>query len=219
MNNFIEVFDATKSFDDGAIKALDGVNVSIGKGEFVSIMGPSGCGKSTLLNMIGALDVPTSGKIVIDGKNLSEFGDLAEYRSKKIGFVFQLHNLIPSLSALENVQVPMFSTKLSRKQRLAKAKKLLRLVGLEERDNNLPNKLSGGQRQKVAIARALANDPEILIADEPTGSLDSKSGETVLKLLEQVHHEQGVTIILVTHDQRVGEAADRMIRMLDGRIV
>lgn len=219
MNNFIELKKVTKSFDDGQIVAMDEVDLDIKKGEFISIMGPSGCGKSTLLNMIGALDSPTTGEVWINGENLSKFKDLSDYRSKKIGFIFQLHNLIPTLTALENVQIPMFESKISKNKRIAKAKKLLKLVGLEDRDDSLPNKLSGGQRQKVAIARALANDPTIIIADEPTGSLDSKSGETVLKLLEQIHHDQDVTVILVTHDQRVGDSADRKIKMLDGKIV
>lgn len=218
-NNMIELQNVSKSFDDGKIVALENINLTVEKGEFLSIMGPSGCGKSTLLNMIGALDTPTTGEVVIDGKNLKKYKDLSDYRSKKVGFIFQLHNLIPTLSALENVQVPMFESKTGKKNRAKKARELLKMVGLIDRDNSLPNKLSGGQRQKVAIARALANDPEIIIADEPTGSLDTKSGETVLKLLEQIHHERKVTVILVTHDQGVGDAADRKIKMVDGKII
>lgn len=219
MNNIIEVKNVFRTFDDGTIKALNGVDLTISKGEFVSIMGPSGCGKSTLLNMIGALDEPTSGEVIIDGKNLESWPDLSEYRSRNVGFIFQLHNLIPSLTAIENVQVPMFGTGSGRKKREEKARELLDSVGLKDRSNNVPNKLSGGERQKVAIARALANDPVILIADEPTGSLDSVSSKNILDLLEEIHHQKGVTLILVTHDQNVAARADRKINMLDGKII
>lgn len=215
----IQIKNLIKEFDEGKIKALRGVDLEIEKGEFVAIMGPSGCGKSTLLNMIGALDKPDSGEVIVEGKNLVQYKDLSSYRQQKVGFIFQLHNLIPTLTALENVQIPMFGGKLKRKERFAKARKLLELVGLKEREDNLPTKLSGGERQKVAVARALANNPEIIIADEPTGNLDSESSQVILDLLKKIHHESKATIILVTHDRGVASSAGRIIQMRDGRIV
>lgn len=218
-NRFIQVKNLTKSFDEGRIKALRGINLTIGKDEFIAIMGPSGCGKSTLLNMMGALDSPDSGEIIVNGENLGRYKDLSEYRSKKVGFVFQLHNLIPSLTALENVQTPMFAANIKDSERIKKATELLHLVGLKGRSDNLPAKLSGGERQKVAIARALANSPGIIIADEPTGNLDSQSAKMIMNLLKKIHQEQDVTIILVSHDMAVASWADRIINMLDGKIV
>jgi putative ABC transport system ATP-binding protein len=217
-SKFITVKNLIKEFDEGMIKALRGVDLEIEKGEFVAIMGPSGCGKSTLLNMIGALDQPDSGEVIVDGKNLVEYKDLSLYRSQKVGFIFQLHNLIPTLTALENVQIPMFNTKIKRKERRIKAQKLLEMVGLKGRDDNLSTKLSGGERQKIAVARALANDPEIIIADEPTGNLDFESSQVILDLLKKIHQETGTTIILVTHDRGVASFAERIIQMRDGRI-
>lgn len=217
--NYIIAKELKKSFEEGRIGALRGVNLSIKKGEFVAIMGPSGCGKSTLLNMLGALDEPDLGEVIVDGKLLKEYKDLSEYRAKKVGFVFQLHNLIPSLTAMENVQVPMLGIKIGSFVRENKIEEIFNLVGLKERENCLSNKLSGGERQKVAIARALANKPEIIIADEPTGNLDSQSSKVILDLLKRIHQETGATIILVTHDEKVASVADRIIRMLDGRIV
>lgn len=217
MNNFIEIKSVTKTFDNGAIKALDKTDLVVKKGEFLSIMGPSGCGKSTLLNMIGALDSPTAGDVIVDGKNLAEYNDLSVYRATKVGFIFQLHNLIPTLTAIENVQVPMIGV-LAKEKRISKAKELLSLVGLKGHDYSLPTKLSGGERQKIAVARALANDPEILIADEPTGSLDSISSKNILDLMENIHHQIGMTVILVTHDHAVAARADIKIKMIDGKI-
>lgn len=216
---YIEIKNLIKKFDDGQIKALDGVDIQIEKGEFVAIMGPSGCGKSTLMNMVSALDKPSSGDVVIGGAKLSEFKDLSEFRAKKLGFIFQLHNLIPTLSAVENVQIPMFEEKMAPKEKYQKSKKLLELVGLGERIDNLPTKLSGGERQRVAAARALANDPEILIADEPTGALDSKKAKDLLDLLKKIHQEKGITIIMVTHDKDVALYADRIINMKDGKVL
>ncbi len=216
---FIEIQNLIKTYEGGRIRALNGVNLSVKQGEFVAIMGPSGCGKSTLMNMIGALDQPDQGKIIIGGEDLSKGTDPSHFRAQKVGFVFQLHNLIPTLTAIENVQIPMFETSLKVGAREEKARKLLALVGLKDRENSLPTKLSGGERQRVAVARALANDPEILIADEPTGNLDSHSAIQLLELLKKIHQESGNTMILVTHDPNVAAYADRIIRMLDGKIV
>ena len=218
-DDFIKITNLKKSFDDGRIEALRGVDLAIKKSEFICIMGPSGCGKSTLLNMIGALDRPDSGEIIIDGEDLANIKDLSGFRAKKVGYIFQLHNLIPSLTAAENIQIPMFEGILGARVRKEKAKNLLQSVGLEDRDHSLPTKLSGGERQRVAVARALANDPEIIMADEPTGSLDSKKSQEILELLRKINQETKATIILVTHDQNVASYADRIINMLDGVIV
>jgi len=169
--------------------------------------------------MIGALDKPDSGEIIVAGEHLNQHKDLSSFRAGKIGFIFQLHNLLPSLTALENVQIPMFELNISRKEARERAKKLLELVGLSERAGHLPTELSGGERQRVAVARALANEPEIILADEPTGNLDSKTEEKILALLRSIHKHQGVALILVTHDQTVADTADRVINILDGRII
>jgi putative ABC transport system ATP-binding protein len=208
-----------KSYEDGRIVALAGVDLTVAAGEFLSVVGPSGCGKSTLLHLLAALDRPDAGTIHVAGHSLADEPDLDHYRSRHVGIVFQLHNLIPSLSAAENVEVPMFETSWRRHDRGARAQELLRRVGLEARAGNRPAELSGGVRQRVAIARALANDPSILLADEPTGSLDSESGRLVLELLEDLRRDRGLTIVLVTHDAEVAGRADRTIRMLDGRVV
>lgn len=218
-NVFIKVDNLQKSFDEGRIQALRGVDLELNKGEYVAIMGPSGCGKSTLMNMIGALDSPDSGSVIIGGNDLSQHRDLSKFRAEKVGYIFQLHNLIPTLTALENVQIPMFEIKLSGRERKEKARNLLKSVGLEKRENSLPTKLSGGERQRVAVARALANEPEILIADEPTGALDSKAAEEILQLLSEIHGKTQNTIIMVTHDNRVASWAERIVNMIDGRIV
>ncbi len=218
MNNLIELRAIRKYFDGGKIKALDGATLMIKDGEFVSIMGPSGSGKSTLINMIGGLDKPDSGQIVVDGDDITKARDLTRYRSKEIGFVFQLHNLIPSQTALENVILPMHEGNLKSKQRHERALYLLRQVGLEDRINSYPTQLSGGERQRVSIARALANSPKIILADEPTGSLDSKSSDMIMDLLESIWKEEKKTLIVITHEEIIGKRAERTIRMIDGRV-
>jgi putative ABC transport system ATP-binding protein len=219
MNEIIlKAENLVKEYEEGRVKALRGVNFEVKRGEFVAIMGPSGCGKSTLLNMLGALDRPTSGDVIIDGERVSQAKSLDEIRLKKIGFIFQAFYLIPTLTALENVQIPMIEVGLPRKERLKRAMELLKIVGLEERVNQIPSKLSGGERQRVAIARSLANSPSILLADEPTGNLDSKSSEQIITLLKEINKKRGMTIVLVTHDQNVASYADRIVKMKDGII-
>lgn len=216
--NIIEIQNLKKSFDDGKIKALNGLNLEIRKGEFVSIMGPSGSGKSTLLNMIGALDVADGGTIRVAGIDLTQNKDLNEFRSKEIGFVFQMHNLIPNLTVQENVEIPMYESDMSTRKMKDRALKLLKSVNLEDKSDQIPTRLSGGERQRVAIARALVNRPSIILADEPTGSLDSKTGDVILKLLRELHEKENVTLVMVTHEPYVGEMADRIINVLDGKI-
>jgi len=216
----VKVKDLLKVYGDGQkIHALDNVSFAVRAGEFVSVMGPSGSGKSTLLNMLGALDRPTSGQVVINGQDMTQLRDVDSFRAKTVGFVFQLHNLIPTLSAVENVEVPMQGQGLGPAKRRKRAEELLTLVGLGDRLHHLPSQLSGGQRQKVAIARALANQPAILLADEPTGNLDSQSGDEVMKLLEDLHSEHGMTIFVVTHDMSIARRTHRVLVMKDGRIV
>ncbi len=217
MNEIIlKAENLVKEYEEGRVKALRGVNLEVKRGEFVAIMGPSGCGKSTLLNMLGALDRPTSGDVIIDGERLSQAKSLDEIRLKKIGFIFQAFHLIPTLTALENLQIPMIEARIPRKERLKMATELLKIVGLEERMSQIPPKLSGGERQRVAIARSLANSPSILLADEPTGNLDSKSSEQIITLLRKINKTRGMTIVLVTHDPNVASCADRIVKMKDG---
>ncbi|MBU4534342.1 MAG: ABC transporter ATP-binding protein [Euryarchaeota archaeon] len=216
--NIVEIHHLQKSFDHGKITALNGIDLEIKKGEFVSIIGPSGSGKSTLLNMIGALDKADTGSIVVSGNDLIHKKDLSEFRSRKIGFIFQLHNLIPNLSVLENVEIPMYEKKMSSSQMRKRALELLEYVGLSDKLKRKPTELSGGERQRVAIARALANEPSIILADEPTGSLDSKTGAMILNRLKDLHEKENVTLIMVTHDMDVASLADRTIRVLDGKI-
>lgn len=215
---WIECVDLVKTYEDGRIRALNGMSLHVEPGEFVAVVGPSGCGKSTLLHLVAALDRPESGDIVVAGHDLAHERKLDHYRARHVGMVFQLHNLLPTLSALENVQVPMFELAVGASERRDRARHLLELVGLQERERNRPTQLSGGERQRVAIARALANDPSILLADEPTGSLDSEAGRNILDLLEQIRAERATTLVLVTHDLTVAARADRIVRMLDGRI-
>ena len=217
--NAVEIKDLYKSYEDGKIKALNGVNLTIEDGEFVSIIGPSGSGKSTLLNMLGALDIPDSGVINVAGQDLSSSKNLNEFRAEKIGFIFQLHNLIPNISVRENVEIPMYTQGMSSSEMKNRALKLLEDVGLGDKADILPSKLSGGERQRVAIARALANEPSIILADEPTGSLDSKTSSKILKQLIDLHEDKNVTLIIVTHDMDVAKLADRVIEVLDGEII
>jgi len=216
--NIIEIRNLKKSYDDGKIKALNGLDLEVKKGEFLSIMGPSGSGKSTLLNMIGALDVADEGEIKVAGIDLTKTSKLNEFRSKEIGFVFQMHNLIPNLTVLENVEIPMYESDLSTDQMKERALKLLKSVNLEDKRDQIPTKLSGGERQRVAIARALVNHPSIILADEPTGALDSKTGDVILKLLRDLHEKENVTLVMVTHEPYVGKMADRIVNVLDGKI-
>lgn len=219
----IEIKDAWKTYEVGDVKvhALRGLNLSVFSGEFVSIQGPSGSGKSTAMNLIGCLDVPTRGSVFLDGQDISELheSDLAQIRGKKIGFIFQKFNLIPTLSALENVKLPMSFQGISEEERDARARELLELVGLGERVNHTPNELSGGQQQRVAIARSLALDPPVILADEPTGNLDSEMGGSVMEFLKKLHREKKKTIILVTHDDDLAKVADRIELLKDGQIV
>lgn len=217
--NIIEIKDLTKSFDLGKITALNGVNLEIKEGEFVSIMGPSGSGKSTLLNMIGALDKADSGQIEVAGIDLMHGKDFSEFRLNKIGFVFQLHNLIPNLTVHENVQIPMIEREIADEEMVNRAAELLNSVNLGNRLDQVPTKLSGGERQRVAIARALVNHPSIILADEPTGALDSHMGDIILNLLKEIHQKENVTLVLVTHENYVAENADRVINVQDGKII
>lgn len=206
-------------YPDGRVTALQEVSLKIHDGEHIAIMGPSGSGKSTLLNLIAGLDLPTAGEIYFEGVPMSNRGLRNQLRSQKIGFVFQSFNLLPTLTASENVQIPMFEGTLPAGARRKRAGELLELVGLGHRLNHLPTKLSGGERQRVAIARALSNEPRILLADEPTGNLDTVSGEEILKLFDRLHAEHKMTLILVTHSPEIGERAKRLIRIRDGKII
>lgn len=215
----VEMRGVVKTFENGRMRALDGVNLDIHAGEFVAVVGPSGCGKSTLLHLIAALELPEDGWIRVNGEDIAKERNLARHRAREVGLVFQLDNLLATLNASENVQVPMFEAGLSAKQRRERATKLLDLVGLVGKDKSRPAELSGGERQRVAIARALANHPAILLMDEPTGRLDSASGARILDMIEGLRKEEGLTIVLVTHDAAIAARADRIVRMLDGRIV
>ena len=216
--NIVEIKNLEKSYDKGRIKALNGIDLEIGKGEFVSIIGPSGSGKSTLLNMIGALDTADAGSINVAGNDLRKMKDLSAFRSQKMGFIFQLHNLIPNLTVLENVLIPMYGTGRKNNQMIDRAMEVLKSVKLQDKVSRKPTELSGGERQRVAIARALANQPPIILADEPTGSLDSKNGEMILQRLKELHEKENVTLIMVTHDMKVASMAERTIEVLDGEI-
>jgi putative ABC transport system ATP-binding protein len=207
-----------KTYPDGQVNALVDVSFSIRSGEYVAIMGPSGSGKSTLLSILGALDTPTSGRVLLEGRPYGEWGSLDQVRSTKIGFVFQSFYLLPTLTALENVQIPMFGTGISAGRRAAKAADLLKAVGMTSRVRHLPRHLSVGQRQRVAIARALANDPVLLLADEPTGNLDSHTADEVLDLFAELAGARDMTFVVVTHSDEVAGRARRIIRLRDGAI-
>ncbi len=214
-----EVKGLKKDFDDGRVQALRGVDLRIDQGEFVAITGPSGCGKTTLLQMLGALDVPSAGTLNYRGKSLPGLPDPAAYRAREIGIIFQAFHLLPTFTAMENVQLPMFETDRPLSERKGHATSLLKLVGLEHRLNHFPAKLSGGERQRVAIARSLANGPSVLLADEPTGNLDSENAHLVLDLIIRLHREQNMTLVMVTHDPSIARRASRTIQMMDGHVM
>lgn len=213
-----EALAVSRSYENGRVKALRGVDLRIEAGDFVAITGSSGSGKTTLLQMLGGLDTPDSGEIRFRGQSLSEMGDLSSFRAQRVGFVFQSFHLLATLSACENVQVPMVESPLSGKDREQKAIQLLEQVGLAERIQHRPSELSGGERQRVAIARSLANDPDLLLADEPTGNLDRESTAMVMELLSRIHRENGTTLVLVTHDPSTADYARRRIMMSDGMV-
>jgi len=215
----LEAKALTREFDEGQVKALRGVDLTIKEGEFIAIVGPSGCGKSTLLQLLGALDRPTSGTLLYRGQSLPDLPNPAAYRAHEVGFIFQAFHLLPTFTAVENVQIPMFETDRSASERRERAVELVKLVGLEPRLDHFPSKLSGGERQRVAIARSLANEPSLLLADEPTGNLDSENAHAILDLIIRLQQEQGRTMVLVTHDPTIAERAQRILRMKDGRIV
>ena len=214
-----EAIGVKKEYDDGQVQALRGVDFQIFEGEYVAIIGQSGSGKSTLLQLLGALDHPSSGELLYRGKSLAKMPDLAAYRALEIGFIFQAFHLLPTFTALENVQIPMLETGRSASERKKRAIELLKSVGLEHRLNHFPSKLSGGERQRVAIARSLANGSSVLLADEPTGNLDSENANVILDLLNRLREERNITLILVTHDMNIARQASRTIQVKDGRIV
>jgi putative ABC transport system ATP-binding protein len=223
VTHLIETVDLVKTYMQGGrpLEVLKGLNLKVEPGEFTAIMGPSGSGKSTLLNMIGALDRPTSGKVYINGVDLSKLNDnkLAELRNREIGFIFQFFNLIPRMDAQGNVELPMAIAGVSRGDRHKRAQLLLELVGLGDRADHKPSQLSGGEQQRVAIARALANEPNLILADEVTGNLDSTTGDEIIHLLRDLNKEEGKTFILITHDAMVGQNTDRLIQLHDGVIM
>ena len=223
MASLIEIQQVTKTYDMGEeaqVRALDGVSVSVETGDYVAVMGPSGSGKSTLMNLIGCLDTPTSGSYRLKEREIATMNDdeLAQIRNQEIGFIFQTFNLLPRADALQNVELPLVYSSIPRRDRHERAKEALRAVGLGDRMHHRPNEMSGGQRQRVAIARALVNRPSILLADEPTGNLDSRTGEEILALINRIH-EDGNTILLVTHEEELASRAARVIRLRDGKIV
>ncbi len=224
MSSIIKLDNIVKKFyigEPNELEILHGISLEVEEGEFVSIVGPSGSGKSTLMNMIGVLDRPTSGEYILDGINVGDADDseLSEIRNQKIGFVFQTYNLISKTNALKNVELPMLYAGMERSKRIARAKELLELVEMGDRAKHLPEELSGGQKQRVAIARAMANDPAIILADEPTGALDSKTGRLVMDLFHKLNKEKGKTIVLITHSNELASETDRIISIKDGSIV
>jgi len=222
-NAMINVFDITKVYDLGEVevRALDGLSMKVQKGEFVSVMGPSGSGKTTLLNMIGALDNPTSGAVYVNGINVANMDDEEQtnLRLRNLGFIFQFYNLVPVLTTFENVELPLIFAEVPEDERIRRVEKYLTLVGLEDRKDHLPAELSGGEQQRVAIARSLSNSPALLIADEPTGELDTKKDMEIITLLQELNKDLNQTILMVTHDPAVGKLADRLLKMRDGRII
>ena len=214
----LEVRSLCKSYDEGRIEALRGVDLAISAGEYLTISGPSGSGKSTLLQLLGGLDTPTSGEVLFQNERLGTAIDLDMYRSRKVGFIFQAFYLLPTLRSIENVQVPMLASGKNTNHHAQRAEALLREMGLEDRINHYPNELSAGERQRVAIARALANDPAILLADEPTGNLDSVNSASIMELLIGIQKKRGMTLIVVTHENEIASSAPRHIRIRDGRV-
>ncbi|MHC5006345.1 MAG: ABC transporter ATP-binding protein [Planctomycetota bacterium] len=208
-----------KTFDRGRVRALDGLDLTVADGEFLSVVGPSGSGKSTLLHMLGALDRPDSGRIMLEGRDLAQQKRLDRVRARSIGFVFQLHNLLPALTARENVEVPLRALGVGRSERRRRAAALLETVGLGDRLGHRPGELSGGERQRVAVARAVVNEPRLVLADEPTGDLDREAGLRIMELLAELRRARGLTVVLVTHNPDLAAAAPRAVRVLDGRIV
>ena len=221
--SLIELRNVSKDYQMGEVlvKALDKVNLKIDKKDFVSIMGPSGSGKSTILNMIGLLDKPTSGKIFLNNTDISQLrsSELAKLRRDNIGFIFQFFNLYPSLSAFQNVELPMIISDMDSDERKNRALELLNKVGLKERVNHLPSQMSGGEIQRVSIARAMSNNPDIILADEPTGNLDTKTGKEITDILRKLNKEFGVTLILITHEKFISKVAERIIYLKDGKII
>jgi putative ABC transport system ATP-binding protein len=215
----LDIENVWKSYNEGRVHALRGITLKVHEGDFMAVMGPSGSGKSTFMNIMGLLDVPTSGKVILDGRDVSKLSEdqLADIRGKKIGFIFQQFNLIPTLTAIENVMLPVIFQGGKDSEKKARALKLLEEIGLKERANHLPRQLSGGEQQRVAIARSLINDPEYILADEPTGNLDSKTGESIMKILEELHH-RGKTLIVITHDPRIAGFAHEMATIIDGQL-
>ena len=214
LNNITKVY-RTKTIETTALNSID---LNVPKGEFLSIMGPSGCGKSTLLNIIGLLDAPSGGSILVDGHEIKKYGSkaTAKFRNEKLGFIFQSFHLIPDLNVIDNVELPLLYRKISAKERRDMAAKALESVGLANRKTHFPNQLSGGQKQRVAIARAIVGNPEIILADEPTGNLDSVMGDEVMDILTKLNKDNGTTIVMVTHDERMAKKTDRLIRLYDG---
>jgi putative ABC transport system ATP-binding protein len=207
-----------KRYEDGAVAALDGVDVDIPRGEFFGLLGPSGSGKSTFLNLVGALDVPTSGEVRLHGRDLAQERDLDAVRAREVGFIFQLHNLIPTLTSAENVEIPMIGIGVPRRERRRRAVELLESLGLGARLDAVATRLSGGERQRVSIARALANGPSVLLADEPTGDVDRATGERILESLLEARRRSGATLVVVTHNPEILKGADRVMTMKDGRL-
>jgi putative ABC transport system ATP-binding protein len=223
MKSVIELQNVDKVYrmDEVEVSALKNINLKVRENEFIAVKGPSGSGKSTLLHIIGCLDRPTRGKVILDGVNVSGLNDteLARLRGRKIGFVFQFFNLYPTLSALENIELPMVIAEENKRKRRERALELLKAIGIEKRADHLPSQLSGGERQRVAIARALANNPPLILADEPTGNLDSKSGREILTILKNLQEKENKTLIVVTHDEHIAKYAERIVYLKDGEII
>jgi putative ABC transport system ATP-binding protein len=212
----VRTIDLVKRYDGAGITALAGVSIEVERGSYLCIMGPSGSGKSTFLNLVGALDTPTSGEVVLNGRALSRERNLDAVRAHEVGFIFQLHNLIPTLTSIENVEIPMMAVGVPRRERRQRAVELLGSVGLGHRLNSVATRLSGGERQRVSIARALANRPALILGDEPTGDVDSKTGEQIMACIQEARKQAGATLVVVTHNPDLAKGADRMLHMKDG---